>query len=274
MRYAMQYDQVLISGIFKRAIDKSPDMFNSDYLLYLVGAFELIASPAKSLFPAEKPLHYFNRFAEFFVNDKKPNKAVYQTVIHLTPHITDKDEFIPFVEKVLPVLENSRHRQDEDEERLKDIRAIITVRKLHTDARIHDILADLTEFLLWDDGDKNDKLAMECYIIFHLPGIRSSIKVLRDEYPECFTLNQAFYLDALNERKTEFLVDKYYAAYKRIKSSINDVPGDEPDDEDFYDDYTGTEVIKTFIREAPKIGRNDPCPCGSGKKFKKCCDRI
>lgn len=24
-------------------------------------------------------------------------------------------------------------------------------------------------------------------------------------------------------------------------------------------------------REQPKIGRNDPCPCGSGKKYKKCC---
>ncbi len=24
-------------------------------------------------------------------------------------------------------------------------------------------------------------------------------------------------------------------------------------------------------REAPKVGRNDPCPCGSGKKYKKCC---
>ncbi len=24
-------------------------------------------------------------------------------------------------------------------------------------------------------------------------------------------------------------------------------------------------------REEPKVGRNDPCPCGSGKKFKKCC---
>lgn len=22
-----------------------------------------------------------------------------------------------------------------------------------------------------------------------------------------------------------------------------------------------------------KVGRNDPCPCGSGKKFKKCCER-
>ena len=28
---------------------------------------------------------------------------------------------------------------------------------------------------------------------------------------------------------------------------------------------------KTFIREEAKVGRNDPCPCGSGKKYKKCC---
>lgn len=27
----------------------------------------------------------------------------------------------------------------------------------------------------------------------------------------------------------------------------------------------------TVKREAPKVGRNDPCPCGSGKKFKQCC---
>jgi uncharacterized protein len=25
---------------------------------------------------------------------------------------------------------------------------------------------------------------------------------------------------------------------------------------------------------SPKIGRNDPCPCGSGKKYKKCCGRV
>ena len=24
-------------------------------------------------------------------------------------------------------------------------------------------------------------------------------------------------------------------------------------------------------RNAPKVGRNDPCPCGSGKKYKRCC---
>ena len=26
-----------------------------------------------------------------------------------------------------------------------------------------------------------------------------------------------------------------------------------------------------FVRDEPKVGRNDPCPCGSGRKFKKCC---
>ena len=28
---------------------------------------------------------------------------------------------------------------------------------------------------------------------------------------------------------------------------------------------------KPSVREYKKIGRNDPCPCGSGKKYKKCC---
>jgi preprotein translocase subunit SecA len=27
-------------------------------------------------------------------------------------------------------------------------------------------------------------------------------------------------------------------------------------------------------REAPKVGRNDPCPCGSGKKFKQCHGKL
>ena len=29
-------------------------------------------------------------------------------------------------------------------------------------------------------------------------------------------------------------------------------------------------IVKTVRREGVKVGRNDPCPCGSGKKYKKC----
>ena len=30
-------------------------------------------------------------------------------------------------------------------------------------------------------------------------------------------------------------------------------------------------TLTTLVRSEPKVGRNDPCPCGSGKKFKQCC---
>ena len=33
------------------------------------------------------------------------------------------------------------------------------------------------------------------------------------------------------------------------------------------------ERLEPIKRETPKVGRNDPCPCGSGKKYKKCCGR-
>lgn len=35
--------------------------------------------------------------------------------------------------------------------------------------------------------------------------------------------------------------------------------------------FDDLEPVETFRNEAPKVGRNDPCPCGSGKKYKKCC---
>jgi len=34
-------------------------------------------------------------------------------------------------------------------------------------------------------------------------------------------------------------------------------------DDDFYEEQ--------LVRKDSKIGRNDPCPCGSGKKYKQCC---
>ena len=34
------------------------------------------------------------------------------------------------------------------------------------------------------------------------------------------------------------------------------------------------ETRRPFVHKAEKTGRNDPCPCGSGKKFKQCCMRL
>ena len=34
-----------------------------------------------------------------------------------------------------------------------------------------------------------------------------------------------------------------------------------------------SEVNRTVVNQGPKVGRNDPCPCGSGKKYKNCCGK-
>jgi len=33
----------------------------------------------------------------------------------------------------------------------------------------------------------------------------------------------------------------------------------------------GAAKVETFVKKEPEVGRNEPCPCGSGKKYKKCC---
>jgi SEC-C motif-containing protein len=40
--------------------------------------------------------------------------------------------------------------------------------------------------------------------------------------------------------------------------------------------YKDGDMVKPrpVVRDQPKVGRNEPCPCGSGKKFKKCCGKA
>ena len=35
----------------------------------------------------------------------------------------------------------------------------------------------------------------------------------------------------------------------------------------------GTQTVTKPVVKTSQVGRNDPCPCGSGKKYKKCCGR-
>ena len=37
--------------------------------------------------------------------------------------------------------------------------------------------------------------------------------------------------------------------------------------------HSGSLIPTTIVRDGAKVGRNDPCPCGSGLKYKRCCGR-
>jgi len=259
IHYALRDARQKVPNIFYRAMEQDINMFRDNYLLYIVGAHN------NTLFNNEDTLKYYDKFADFFINDKNPGEEIYSYVMDLTPLFLGKKELVPFVEKILPTLEKIKQYSDDDEKVFKYIRMTIKLHKLESDKRIHDVLIDLTAFLLFADKDKDNKeqLEMEIYIVYNLSLLRPSIKVLMNEYPELFKLNQAFYLDVLNEKKEDHLIDKYVAIHKKINPGFKLV----------YDGDDETEDETPFKRETPKIGRNDPCPCGSGKKYKKCCGK-
>ncbi len=65
-----------------------------------------------------------------------------------------------------------------------------------------------------------------------------------------------------------------------IPEKVEDIPDSRPEIEKILAPYGGREkvgqlLIQRLSGAAPKrkIGRNEPCPCGSGKKYKKCCGR-
>jgi preprotein translocase subunit SecA len=53
-------------------------------------------------------------------------------------------------------------------------------------------------------------------------------------------------------------VEQLEAQQRQQKISMNHAGGEE-------------QTKKPVTRDEDKVGRNDPCPCGSGKKYKKCC---
>ncbi len=74
---------------------------------------------------------------------------------------------------------------------------------------------------------------------------------------------------AADDRGTVEFVAEYFEKGRRNRHHEIAQFRREEDGWYFYDGQAPTP--QTVVRNAPKVGRNDPCPCGSGKKYKKCC---
>ncbi|RUM92893.1 MAG: preprotein translocase subunit SecA [Thiomicrospira sp.] len=71
----------------------------------------------------------------------------------------------------------------------------------------------------------------------------------------------AYEKQQIEERPQE--LEANHPAAKGISDAVNGSSDSEQDSAD-----------ATYRRETPKVGRNDPCPCGSGKKYKQCCGKL
>ncbi|HOV13150.1 MAG TPA: DUF1186 domain-containing protein [Spirochaetota bacterium] len=127
-----------------------------------------------------------------------------------------------------------------------------------------------------------DKYIFWEYIIRHCINIAPKefeteiLKFYENEEAENFDID----LETAKEIIEEGIINNYYPLDRKKIEDIEEMdifsPFD-PDDFDDFDDidadeFMGDEIIsEPIVRTSPKVGRNEPCPCGSGKKYKKCC---
>ena len=105
--------------------------------------------------------------------------------------------------------------------------------------------------------------------------ILAQAEILRQDHPEEYKKIAEFIKKLENKSKILLLKDQLLKTYKRLQPYFYDGQ--------FYEQYPEEKILamgsvihkglesKPYTRSTKKIGRNDPCPCGSGKKYKHCC---
>ncbi len=88
----------------------------------------------------------------------------------------------------------------------------------------------------------------------------------RSNDPAYWGMSKSFMIQAMAEGVEPGNQEQLNAFVERYNARLADAENDAPPPHTMV-------PPATYIREQAKVGRNEPCPCGSGKKYKKCCAR-
>lgn len=143
---------------------------------------------------------------------------------------------------------------------------------------------------LWDAYFEVEKGVYEQLLTEPDVEVKGTVKELAEKY-HMDVMTMVGFLDGINDSLKEanpietmdedtevsLAFDKE-KLYKNMVDARADWLYELPQWNDIYDEETRKRLFleqrkSGTIRKEKKIGRNDPCPCGSGKKYKKCCGR-
>lgn len=170
--------------------------------------------------------------------------------------------------------------------------------RLHRDKRLHkDVFGNSDSVYMYgvasdqekkngSEGGEEDFISPEIKVGFlgsqldfigDLPGIKKSFVIIKEEYPVYARALGGFLNEILTCSSRAFLLNKYEKLVKRAVreaepffGGMEDLFAEEHAEDMFFDSFASEEPYR---RTSPKIGRNEPCPCGSGKKYKNCCGK-
>jgi len=187
--------------------------------------------------------------------------------------------------ELMPYLEAGMGSDEDFEYMLAHIKESMMFEEFFIDDNVLDVLKSLIACVLaltsnfsYLDNEvekfeaQSSLLMAKTGIVSEIDRYREGILYLRENYPVVYAKEKEFLDEALNPAKVKILENKlqsdtmrFFKKHPRqLKQMLQD-EGGEFDNEIEYNPGT------TYVRQTPKTGRNDPCPCGSGKKYKRCC---
>ena len=206
---------------------------------------------------------YLTTIIDIMRSGEKQQTSRYEEVIHMVLweiDMADCYEFLPRVSEMADCLFDISEDLAESIKNVETNAEIVVIREDFPKV-IYSIIEELNEGCDCDEC-KRDLVAMECSILADHDGYRPELMRLSEEHPKLYALHSRFFDEAV----TGIDWNKQLNTRYRILS--------EYDVEPILTRADGSEinpVIETYHREGRKIGRNEKCPCGSGKKYKKCC---
>jgi len=190
-----------------------------------------------------------------------------ETIYNAEILIPKNKELLKLKKDVNIFLEMERELASLDDDSYDDSFKAMVYRKLFSDDN-------------FDYDSKTSKIMSKMHdyeFLSEINSYRAQINSFREAYPTLYSRIKEFLIQALNPSFNRKLLNQYekeLAKNKKLVTSIMeeavfdlDDHGDDIEENFFYENQ------QPIRREEPKIGRNDPCPCGSGKKYKKCCGK-
>ncbi len=192
------------------------------------------------------------------------------------------------IRRVARILPNEASIQELEAQLEQTIHLQEDMEALMDDAQIRDELKQLLSFYLSIALKIEDKETYEAICFVHEQILIESfydqfhsLKIFKQKYPSLYAVKPKFF-DALLDRNSRRALSSRYnkEAHKHVDHvqaflrALRDEEEDMDADERWAEESASLwedEREQPYVREQPKIGRNDPCPCGSGKKYKKCC---
>jgi curved DNA-binding protein CbpA len=168
-------------------------------------------------------------------------------------------EFFPYIQEIADLLPEKSEEFLELYTLLHQIYDIAHIQEKGFSDLFHDLL--ITQALKsQSDRDREQQLVMEWIILSEQNAYRSQLARLKKEYPHLYALHANFFDEAQHTLNPEKMMRDRDRQMDKLKARHPD----------WKDEDKEEERAEPVRRSTPKVGRNDPCPCGSGKKYKFC----